>query len=110
MATRYTYNPDNDTWDNTGVEIPLPELAEMFVDFLFNFNRKKDQKEIEICGEGECMEQSWRRFTKENHLGTLSKDFGEVMNFLLNNHQIELKRFGYYGDSIFIFRRCGQPN
>jgi hypothetical protein len=104
MATRYTYNPDNDTWDNTGVEIPLPELAEMFVDFLFN-SRKEEGQKIEISGDGQFTEYYWRRFARENHLGIFSKDFGEVMNFLFNNGQIELKKFGYYGNVILIILR-----
>lgn len=102
MATRYTYNPDNNTWDSTGVEIPPPELAEMFVDFLFNFNKEEGQ-EIEISGN--WTEYYWQMFKEENHLGTRGEEIGEVMNFLFNNGQIELKKFGCFGNVILVIRR-----
>jgi len=107
MATRYTYNPDNNTWDSTGVEIPPPELAEMFVDFLFNFNKEEGQ-EIEISGNGESTGYYWQMFKEENHLSTRGKELGEVMNFLFNNGQIKLKKFGFYGNTILIIYRQPQ--
>jgi hypothetical protein len=108
MATGYTYNPDNDTRDNTKVEIPLPELAEMFVNFLFN-SRKEEGQKIEIYGD-QLREHYWRNFERENHLGTSSKDFGEVMNFLLKNGQIKLNKFGFYGNVILIIYRQPQTS
>jgi hypothetical protein len=106
MAGKITYNSAVNQWEYT--EIPLQELVEMFLDFIFKFHLAEEgQTEIEtlVLGNNYQMATIWREIGHKNNIVLSAKDQGNIMNFLFINGQIKLTGFSEFGDIKFIVLR-----